>query len=167
MWRNWVRKHWSAKALLAPIVVATLIGATACSGTSDKGTDQAAPPPKASENQINPKPRDQVKDGGTFTWALSGFPANFNYYELDGTDVDASNVMNAMMPQLFNYEADASPVWNNRGGAPAKLLGPKFWTAPAGHPWGLTTNRDIPPDFLARSSNPAFGMPLPLEPARI
>ncbi len=23
---------------------------------------------------------------------------------------------------------DASPVWNNRGGAPAKLLGPKFWT---------------------------------------
>ena len=62
---------------------------------------------------------------------------------------------------------DASPVWNNRGGAPAKLLGPKFWTAPPGHPWGLTTNADIPPDFLARSANPAFGLPLPLEPARI
>ena len=31
---------------------------------------------------------------------------------------------------------DASPVWNNRGGAPAKLLGQKFWSAPAGHPWG-------------------------------
>jgi cbb3-type cytochrome oxidase cytochrome c subunit len=62
---------------------------------------------------------------------------------------------------------DASPVWNNRGGAPAKLLGQKFWTAPPGHPWGLTTNTKIPPDFLARVNNPAFGLPLPLEPARI
>jgi len=62
---------------------------------------------------------------------------------------------------------DASPVWNNRGGAPAKLLGPKFWSAPTAHPWGLTTNPRIPPDFLARANNPAFGTPLPLEPARI
>jgi mono/diheme cytochrome c family protein len=62
---------------------------------------------------------------------------------------------------------DASPVWNNRGGAPARLLGPRFWTAPPAHPWGLTTNPRIPPDFLARANNPAFGTPLPLEPARI
>jgi cytochrome c2 len=62
---------------------------------------------------------------------------------------------------------DASPVWNNRGGAPAKILGQKFWTAPAGHPWGLTSDQRTPPDFLARVNNPAFGLPLPLEPARI
>lgn len=65
-----------------------------------------------------------------------------------------------------NY-LDASPVWNNRGGNPAKVLGPKFWIAPAGHPWGLTINPATPPDFAARASNPAFGAPLPLEPARI
>lgn len=57
---------------------------------------------------------------------------------------------------------DASPVWNNRGGAPAKLLGQKFWTAPPGHPWGLTANANIPPDFLDRARNPAFGAPLPV-----
>jgi hypothetical protein len=62
---------------------------------------------------------------------------------------------------------DASPVWNNRGGAPAKLLGQKFWTAPPGHPWGLTTNSKIPPDYIGRANNPAFGLPLPLEPARV
>lgn len=62
---------------------------------------------------------------------------------------------------------DASPVWNNRGGAPAKLLGPKFWSAPAGHPWGLTSGAAQPPDFAARATNPAFGLPLPLEPARV
>ena len=33
-------------------------------------------------------------------------------------------------------------------------------------PWGLTTNPRIPPDFAARVNNPAFGFPLPLEPAR-
>lgn len=62
---------------------------------------------------------------------------------------------------------DAAPVWNNRGGAPARLLGPKLWTAAPTHPWGLTTNPHLPPDFLARANNPAFGTPLPLEPARI
>ena len=62
---------------------------------------------------------------------------------------------------------DASPVWNNRGGAPAKLLGPRFWTAPPSHPWGLTTNPRIPPDFVSRANNPAFGTPLPHEPAQV
>jgi hypothetical protein len=61
---------------------------------------------------------------------------------------------------------DASPVWNNRGGSPAKLLGPKFFGTPAGHPWGLTSNPYLPPDFLGRANNPIFGTPLPLEPAR-
>ena len=42
---------------------------------------------------------------------------------------------------------DASPVWDKRGGNPAKLLGPKFWTAPAGHPWGLTPAGAAPPDL--------------------
>jgi peptide/nickel transport system substrate-binding protein len=107
-----VRTHWSARALLAPIVVATLIGSAACSGATDGGTKQAAPPPKASENQINPKPRDQVKDGGTFTWPIAEFPANFNYYELDGTLADGAAVINALMPQLYTFEADATPVWN-------------------------------------------------------
>ena len=107
-----MRTHWSARALLAPIVVATLIGSAACSGASDGGTKQAAPPPKATENQINPKPRDQVKDGGTFTWPLGEFPANFNYYELDGLLADGASVVNALLPQLYNSEADATPVWN-------------------------------------------------------
>lgn len=62
---------------------------------------------------------------------------------------------------------DASPVWNNRGGAPAKLLGQKFWTAPAGHPWALTGDKQQPPDFLGRATHPAFGLPMPLEPARL
>ncbi len=51
---------------------------------------------------------------------------------------------------------DLSPVWVNRGGNPAKLLGPKFWTAPPGNPWAVTNSR-TPPDFQKRSSDPAYG----------
>jgi cbb3-type cytochrome oxidase cytochrome c subunit len=55
---------------------------------------------------------------------------------------------------------DASPVWDNRGGAPAKMLGPRFWTAPVGCPVGLSTSA-APPDFAARAKDPAFGGPVP------
>ncbi len=55
---------------------------------------------------------------------------------------------------------DASPVWNNRGGNPAKLLGPKFWTGPSGFPWATTESR-TPPDFTKRFTDPAYGHQLP------
>ena len=54
---------------------------------------------------------------------------------------------------------DANPVWANRGGAPAKLLGPKFWQAPVGHPWAVTGSRTAP-DFGARATDPAYGFQL-------
>src|SRR5262249_41836929 len=55
---------------------------------------------------------------------------------------------------------DASPVWDNRGGAPAKVLGPRFWSAPPGCPWDATASAE-PPDFLARAKDPAYGGSLP------
>ncbi len=57
---------------------------------------------------------------------------------------------------------DASPVWNNRGGAPAKLLGPKFLTPPSGQPWAVSGSR-TPPDFGKRAKDFAFGAPVPNE----
>ena len=32
---------------------------------------------------------------------------------------------------------NTDPVWNNRGGAPAKVLGQSFWNAPPGFPWAV------------------------------
>jgi mono/diheme cytochrome c family protein len=55
---------------------------------------------------------------------------------------------------------DPAPVWDNRGGAPAKVLGPRFWEAPPGCPWGVNDSQ-TPPDFAARARDPAFGGPLP------
>ncbi len=55
---------------------------------------------------------------------------------------------------------EMSNVWNSRGGNPAKILGPRFWTAPAGNPWLVSDSRETP-DFDKQSKNPAYGAPLP------
>lgn len=109
-----MRTTWRTRALLAPVVAATLVGAVAC-GSGDNsggGGSKAAPPPKASENQINPVDRSKLQEGGKLTWALGGFPANFNYYELDGTDSDNADVINALMPKMYDNDAGGAPVWN-------------------------------------------------------
>jgi mono/diheme cytochrome c family protein len=55
---------------------------------------------------------------------------------------------------------DASPVWNNRGGAPAKVMGPVFWKSPPGVPWHATSSTALP-DFVAQSKDPAYGAAMP------
>jgi len=50
---------------------------------------------------------------------------------------------------------DVSPVWDNRGGNPAKLLGVRFWTAPPGFPWAVGPSNDLP-DFAALARDPDF-----------
>lgn len=62
---------------------------------------------------------------------------------------------------------DVSPVWNNRGGAPAKPLGPKVWTAPEVPAWGWRKSGSEPPDFAGRVQNPAWGAVPPPEPPRL
>jgi cytochrome c len=54
---------------------------------------------------------------------------------------------------------DATPVWANRGGAPAKVLGTKFWTSPPGVPWAFYDGK--PPDFAALAADPAYGASMP------
>ena len=49
---------------------------------------------------------------------------------------------------------DATPVWKDRGGGQARLLGPKFWTGPGGFPWATGVDA---PDFAARFNDPAYG----------
>jgi hypothetical protein len=51
---------------------------------------------------------------------------------------------------------DAAPVWDGRGGNPAKPLGPRFWTAPPGCPLAVSSSLE-PPDFAARAKDPAYG----------
>ena len=58
-------------------------------------------------------PRDNVQDGGTFTWPIDSFPVNFNYHELDGTDVGTAQIDSApCCPTPFTIDAAGTPIWN-------------------------------------------------------
>src|SRR5262249_7761626 len=71
-------------------------------------------------------------------------------------DADTCRLTNAWSGNFL----DVSPVWDGRGGNPAKLLGTSFWIAPPGCPWAATASQE-PPDFAARGHDPAFGALLP------
>ena len=88
---------------------------TSCGGGNDSGDngnggdgEQAS----ATENDINPVDREDLADGGDLRWALGELPPNYNYYQFDGTLDDTNDVMSALMPSAFNFEADATPVVN-------------------------------------------------------
>ncbi|MGH8900893.1 MAG: ABC transporter family substrate-binding protein [Egibacteraceae bacterium] len=98
------RRTW---AVLAALVVLALAMA-GCSGGGRPGSGGDAP--AATENDINPVARDQLADGGTLRWPLSGFPANFNYNELNGPDADNAAVLGALLPGPFEFDAAAQPI---------------------------------------------------------
>jgi len=91
------------------ISLATL--AAACSGVSARDRQQRGQA-GATENQILQTPREQLQDGGTFTWPIDSFPVNFNYHELDGTEVTTAQIDMAMMPACFTIDAKGDPRWN-------------------------------------------------------
>ncbi len=95
--------------------------------------------------------RTFMPDAGTHAIAV-GFPGNVS------TVFDASTCRIAYA-WSGNF-LDASPAWANRGGAPAKLMGARFWRAPAGCPVAVSTSQE-PPDFTARAKDPTYGAPLP------
>ena len=105
-----LRQH-SLTAILAVLA----LGAAAC-GRGDTGSAPqpagGTPGPSASTSQTRPTPRDQVQEGGTFTWPLTGMPPNFNYNQLDGTLQDNAYVVSALLPTAYTNDAASTPMWN-------------------------------------------------------
>ncbi len=98
---------------LTLVTVVCALGAAACGGEHSSGATPAQTQPQAATgNQIRQTPRDAMQDGGTFTWAIDSFPANFNYNELDGSEVGISQVVAALMPTTYDNDAAGTPVWN-------------------------------------------------------
>ena len=103
-------KHTARISALLAGALAIGLAASGCGGGSSSTPTKAAP--KANENQVNPQSRDKVKQGGKFTWAIDQVPANFNYDELDGTNLNGSYILNAILPQPFTFDASAAPILN-------------------------------------------------------
>jgi peptide/nickel transport system substrate-binding protein len=96
-------------APLAALLVGGAVALTACGG----GGGGTAPPTRAlGSSDINPKPRDQVRDGGDLRVPLSLIPSNFNYNQVDGPNVDMGTIDIAVLPRMFNGTADGGFALN-------------------------------------------------------
>ena len=111
-------------------------------------------PPKGLALVVKEKPvllRTFLQDAGTHAIAV-GYPGGVSL----AFDSTACRVAYAWSGNFL----DASPVWNDRGGSPARILGTRFANAPAGCPL-LVSSSVTAPDFTAQAKDPASGAPLP------
>jgi peptide/nickel transport system substrate-binding protein len=105
------------------VVLSLLMLGAACSGggSKDSATGGTSSSAKPGVNDINPTDRNEMADGGKLTWPIDTFPSNFNIGELDGALADGASIMGALMPGMFNFDAEAGPVVNPDYAASAVL----------------------------------------------
>src|SRR5205085_6591809 len=96
--------------VLALALIAGACGSDSKSDTKVSGGSSDSGTASASAVDINATPRDELQQGGTFKYPLSGYPANFNPNELDGGDTDVNAITGGMLPSPFRYNAKAEPV---------------------------------------------------------
>ncbi|GLW07953.1 ABC transporter substrate-binding protein [Microtetraspora sp. NBRC 13810] len=93
------------------MVVALAVGGTLVStgcgqaGPGGGSDERAAGPVRAYD--INPVPRDQVKDGGTLRWGIDEYPSQWNLNHIDGNLANVKVVIDALMPSPFRSDERA------------------------------------------------------------
>jgi peptide/nickel transport system substrate-binding protein len=97
---------------IVALVTALGLLSGACAGGGDSEEGGRTTGGEATANDINPVDRDALADGGTLRWSITGMPANYNSGELDGTNVDTSAVVGALLPTMFDFDAKAQPTVN-------------------------------------------------------
>jgi peptide/nickel transport system substrate-binding protein len=107
-------------ALWAVLVSALALVAAACGG-SDNGGGGGGSTAKPTQQQeasaqkqidINEKPLDQVKQGGTLRWAVDQFSTQWNYNQLNGPEASTSQVLYGVMPYAFIADKTAKVAPN-------------------------------------------------------
>ncbi|WP_127935344.1 ABC transporter family substrate-binding protein [Nonomuraea polychroma] len=86
---------------MAATMVVALGGCGGGAGIGPGGRDSAGDDRTVKASDINPQPRDKLKDGGTLRWGINEFPAQWNRNHVDGNLAVAASVSNALLPSPF------------------------------------------------------------------
>src|SRR6476661_2641405 len=108
--------------MFQPTVIAVMAAATlllaACGGSSNNNSSTGSGSGGSSGQSeahkaidINPQPRDSVKDGGTLRWAVDQYSTQWNYNQLNGPEASTLDVLTALMPQPM--VADEKAKWSD------------------------------------------------------
>jgi peptide/nickel transport system substrate-binding protein len=92
---------------LVALAAAAALALTACGGGGGGGAPIGDVTGGAAQegNNINPVPREQLRQGGDFLWQLASIPPQFNRNQVDGTEDDTRSIMDAVMPTIFTGDA--------------------------------------------------------------
>ncbi|MFE3457682.1 ABC transporter family substrate-binding protein [Nocardiopsis aegyptia] len=98
---------WKVRHLAPVVAVALVVGAC---GSGDDGNDQRHAASLAVQD-LNPAPREDLREGGTFVWALSAYDEQHNMHHVDGNLANVRRVAAAVLPSPAKYDGDgtASP----------------------------------------------------------
>ncbi|MER7369951.1 ABC transporter family substrate-binding protein [Nonomuraea wenchangensis] len=94
-----------ALAVAAPLALAGCGGRTG--GGGEEGAGGRGDDRTVRAFDINPRPRDQVKNGGTLRWGINELPAQWNRNHVDGNLAVAASVSNALLPSPFYSDEKA------------------------------------------------------------
>ncbi|WP_280310532.1 ABC transporter family substrate-binding protein [Nocardia abscessus] len=90
--------RWAVPVVALGLVVA---GCGANDGESATGLSDAL----GTTSDINPKNRDEVREGGNLRLAVTSFPANWNTLSTDGNDGEIGDIERPLMPRAFDVDA--------------------------------------------------------------
>ncbi|MFK4034307.1 ABC transporter family substrate-binding protein [Nonomuraea wenchangensis] len=99
-----------AARLVLALAVAAPLALTGCGGRTGGGEEGAGgrgDDRTVRAFDINPRPRDQVKNGGTLRWGINELPAQWNRNHVDGNLAVAASVSNALLPSPFYSDEKA------------------------------------------------------------
>ncbi|WP_307801363.1 ABC transporter family substrate-binding protein [Actinomadura violacea] len=96
------------RLLGALLLVSATTVAGGCGGPGPgEATTRAAGGLPASD--VNPTPRDHVRNGGTLRWPLPEFPSQWNFNDVNGTKGSVEQVMQGALPHLMRADEKAVP----------------------------------------------------------
>jgi peptide/nickel transport system substrate-binding protein len=107
--------------MVLPVTVALAV--SACGGSSSGGKNTTGKTTQQNTSNlplidINAKPADQLKDGGTLRWAIEQFGPQWNVNEVNGSDSGVVNTMYSMMPAPTRTDEHGNVSFN-----------PDYWTS--------------------------------------
>ena len=92
-------------ALLAVGLSGVLLVGACGSGSGSGNSKPKAAPPGVSAVNVNAQPREKVKDGGRLTLSIQQWIAQYNSYQVDGTQGDGAWITSLVEPNLWRADA--------------------------------------------------------------
>lgn len=96
---------------LAP-AAALVLAASACGGGGDDQGDAQEQVASLAAEDLNPAPREDLREGGSFVWAISAYDQQHNMWHTQGNMANVRRVTAAVLPNPTRYDAEGLPSPN-------------------------------------------------------